>query len=34
MGGLSGNWGQLTFGRNFNMLYVSASDVDIISPSQ
>jgi predicted porin len=32
--GLAGNWGQLTFGRNYNMLNISTYDVDIIGPSQ
>jgi predicted porin len=32
--GLSGNWGQVTFGRNYNMLNISTYDVDIIGPSQ
>lgn len=32
--GLAGKWGQLTFGRNYNMLNVSTYDVDIIGPSQ
>ncbi|MBV7538688.1 porin [Duganella sp. sic0402] len=32
--GLAGDWGQLTFGRNYNMLTISTYDVDIIGPSQ
>ncbi|MHA4866552.1 porin [Duganella sp. PWIR1] len=32
--GLQGKWGQLTFGRNYNMLNISTYDVDIIGPSQ
>ena len=32
--GLSGPWGQVTLGRNYNMLNVSTYDVDIIGPSQ
>jgi predicted porin len=32
--GLSGNWGQVTFGRNYNMLNISTYDFDIIGPSQ
>lgn len=32
--GLAGKWGQLTFGRNYNMLNISTYDVDIIGPSQ
>ena len=32
--GLSGNWGQVTLGRNYNMLTTSTYDVDIIGPSQ
>jgi predicted porin len=32
--GLQGNWGQVTFGRNYNMLNISTYDVDIIGPSQ
>jgi predicted porin len=31
--GLSGNWGQLTFGRNYNMIYNSMLEVDIVGPS-
>lgn len=32
--GLSGSWGSVTFGRNYNMLTTSTYDVDIIGPSQ
>lgn len=32
--GLQGKWGQLTLGRNYNMLNISTYDVDIIGPSQ
>ena len=32
--GLSGDWGTVTFGRNYNMLTISTYDVDIIGPSQ
>lgn len=31
--GLFGNWGQLTFGRNYNMIYNSMFEVDIVGPS-
>jgi predicted porin len=31
--GLAGPWGQLTAGRNYNMLYLSTFDVDIFGPS-
>ena len=31
--GLAGNWGQVTIGRNYNMLYQSTFDVDIFGPS-
>jgi hypothetical protein len=32
--GLAGNWGQLTLGRNYNMLYNSMPEVEIIGPTQ
>lgn len=32
--GLAGGWGQVTFGRNYNMLTISTYDVDLIGPSQ
>lgn len=32
--GLAGDWGQVTFGRNYNMLTISTYDVDLIGPSQ
>lgn len=32
--GLAGNWGQLTLGRNYNMLYNSMPEVEIIGPAQ
>lgn len=32
--GLAGNWGQLTLGRNYNMLFHSTLEVDIFGPSQ
>jgi predicted porin len=32
--GLAGSWGQVTVGRNYNMLYVSSFDVDVFGPSQ
>jgi len=32
--GLAGSWGQVTIGRNYNMLYVSSFDVDTFGPSQ
>jgi predicted porin len=32
--GLSGNWGQVTLGRNYNMIYTSTFDVDVFGPSQ
>ena len=32
--GLAGDWGQVTVGRNYNMLYVSSFDVDTFGPSQ
>ena len=32
--GLAGKWGQLTLGRNYNMLYNSMPEVEIIGPTQ
>ena len=32
--GLAGRWGQLTLGRNYNMLYNSMPEVEIIGPAQ
>ncbi|MET0981218.1 MAG: porin [Telluria sp.] len=32
--GLSGDWGALTIGRTYSMLFLSQFDVDIIGPSQ
>jgi predicted porin len=32
--GLAGSWGQVTVGRNYNMIYVSSFDVDTFGPSQ
>jgi predicted porin len=32
--GLAGDWGQLTLGRNYNMLYNSMPEVEIIGPAQ
>ncbi|HEX8786218.1 MAG TPA: porin [Telluria sp.] len=32
--GLAGKWGQLTLGRNYNMLYNSMPEVEIIGPAQ
>ncbi|MES2261797.1 MAG: porin [Pseudomonadota bacterium] len=32
--GLSGNWGTLTLGRNYSMLFMSFYDVDVIGPAQ
>jgi predicted porin len=32
--GLAGSWGQLTLGRNYNMLYNSMPEVEIIGPTQ
>jgi len=32
--GLANKWGQVTLGRNYNMIYVSTFDVDIFGPSQ
>jgi predicted porin len=32
--GLAGQWGQLTLGRNYNMLYNSMPEVEIIGPTQ
>jgi predicted porin len=32
--GLAGDWGQVTLGRNYNMIYNSAIDFDIFGPSQ
>ena len=32
--GLAGDWGQLTLGRNYNMIYNSTFDFDIFGPSQ
>lgn len=32
--GLAGKWGQVTFGRNYNMIYNSMFEVDIVGPSQ
>jgi predicted porin len=32
--GLAGNWGQVTLGRNYNMLYNSMPEVEIIGPTQ
>jgi predicted porin len=32
--GLAGSWGQVTLGRNYNMIYTSTFDVDIFGPSQ
>jgi predicted porin len=32
--GIAGNWGQLTLGRNYNMLYNSMPEVEIIGPAQ
>jgi predicted porin len=32
--GLAGNWGQVTLGRNYNMLYNSMPEVEIIGPAQ
>jgi predicted porin len=32
--GLASNWGQLTLGRNYNMLYNSMPEVEIIGPTQ
>ncbi|MRW93549.1 porin [Duganella sp. FT80W] len=32
--GLQGKWGQLTLGRNYNMLNISTYDFDILGPSQ
>ena len=31
--GLAGGWGQLTLGRNYNMVYNSMFDVDLVGPS-
>lgn len=32
--GLAGDWGQVTLGRNYNMLYNSMPEVEIIGPAQ
>jgi len=32
--GIAGNWGQVTLGRNYNMLYNSMPEVEIIGPAQ
>lgn len=32
--GLAGSWGQLTLGRNYNMLTSSTFDIDLFGPSQ
>ena len=32
--GLAGSWGQVTLGRNYNMLYNSMPEVEIIGPAQ
>lgn len=32
--GLAGKWGQVTLGRNYNMLYNSMPEVEIIGPAQ
>lgn len=32
--GLAGDWGQVTVGRNYNMIYNSFFEVDILGPSQ
>lgn len=32
--GLTGNWGQFTLGRNYNMLFHSTLEVDLFGPSQ
>lgn len=32
--GLAGTWGQVTLGRNYNMLYNSMPEVEIIGPTQ
>lgn len=32
--GVAGDWGQLTLGRNYNMLFYSTLDVDTFGPSQ
>jgi predicted porin len=32
--GLSGAWGQVTIGRNYNMLTMSTYDIDLFGPSQ
>ncbi|RZA25036.1 MAG: porin, partial [Lysobacteraceae bacterium] len=32
--GLAGSWGQLTVGRNYNMMTVSTYDIDLFGPSQ
>jgi len=32
--GLAGKWGQVTLGRNYDMLYTSMADVEIIGPTQ
>lgn len=31
--GLAGSWGQVTLGRNYNMIYNSMFDVDLVGPS-
>jgi predicted porin len=31
--GLAGDWGQLTLGRNYNMIYNSMFEVDLVGPS-
>jgi predicted porin len=32
--GLAGSWGQVTLGRNYNMLYNSMPEVEIVGPTQ
>ena len=32
--GLAGKWGQVTLGRNYNMLYTSMAEVEIVGPTQ
>jgi predicted porin len=32
--GLAGSWGQVTIGRNYNMMTISTYDFDLIGPSQ
>jgi predicted porin len=32
--GLAGAWGQLTLGRNYNMMTISTYDIDLFGPSQ